>query len=48
MSTNENVDHSINSGRGPYIYRLNGQNHHVFKTLIPDDGDTPKFYQLHL
>lgn len=25
-----NVDHSINAGQGSYIYRLNGQNHHVF------------------
>lgn len=29
------VDHSINNGGGPYIYRLNGQNHHVFGALIP-------------
>ncbi|KAK1364059.1 hypothetical protein POM88_039620 [Heracleum sosnowskyi] len=44
-SSGGNVDHSINTGRGPYIYRLNGQNHHVFGSLIPDDGDTPKFCQ---
>ncbi|XP_063939748.1 uncharacterized protein LOC135148453 [Daucus carota subsp. sativus] len=43
-----NNDHSINKGRGPYIYRLNGQNHHVFGSLIPDDGDTPKFCQLYI
>lgn len=42
------VDHSINNGRAPYIYRLNGQNHHVFGTLIPDDGGTPKFCQLYI
>lgn len=47
-STGGNVDHSINTGRGPYIYRLNGQNHHVFGSLIPDDGDTPKFCQLYI
>lgn len=47
-STSENIDHSINSGRGSYIYRLNGQNHHVFGSLIPDDGDTPKFCQLYI
>ena len=47
-SSGGNVDHSINRGRGPYIYRLNGQNHHVFGSLIPDDGDTPKFYQLYI
>ncbi|XP_074358538.1 uncharacterized protein LOC141697880 [Apium graveolens] len=47
-SAGGNVDHSINNGRGPYIYRLNGQNHHVFGSLIPDDGETPKFCQLYI
>ena len=47
-SAGGNVDHAINRGRGPYIYRLNGQNHHVFGSLIPDDGDTPKFCQLYI
>lgn len=40
------VDRSINRGRSPYVYRLNGQNHHVFDTLIPDEGEPPKFFQL--
>ncbi|KAL8154530.1 hypothetical protein AgCh_000046 [Apium graveolens] len=30
------------------VYRLNGQNHHVFGTLIPNDGDDPKFCQLYI
>lgn len=47
-STCGNVDHSINNGRGPFVYRLNGQNHHVFGTLIPNDGDDPKFCQLYI
>lgn len=47
-STGGNIDHSINRCRGPYIYRLNGHNHHVFGSLIPDDGDTPKFCQLYI
>ncbi|XP_074336540.1 uncharacterized protein LOC141673679 [Apium graveolens] len=47
-SAGGNVDHSIYNGRGPYIYRLNGQNHHVFGSLIPDDGETPKFCQLYI
>lgn len=41
-------DHSVNKGGGPYIYRLNGQNHHIFGSLIPDDGDIPKFCQLYI
>ncbi|XP_074346722.1 uncharacterized protein LOC141685526 [Apium graveolens] len=47
-SAGGNVDHFINGGRGPYIYKLNGQNHHVFSSLIPNDGDTPKFCQLYI
>ncbi|WOG82720.1 hypothetical protein DCAR_0101888 [Daucus carota subsp. sativus] len=42
------VDHSINNGSSPYIYRLNGQNHHVFGSLIPNEGDDPKFCQLYI
>ncbi|KAL8100378.1 uncharacterized protein LOC141686785 [Apium graveolens] len=42
------VDHSINYGSAPYVYRLNGQKYHVFGTLIPNDGDDPKFFQLYI
>ncbi|XP_074356767.1 uncharacterized protein LOC141696538 [Apium graveolens] len=47
-STGGNIDHSINNGRAPYVYRLNGQNHHVFGSLIPNDNETPKFCQLYI
>lgn len=47
-STGGHVDNSINNGGSPYIYRLNGQNHHVFGSLIPDDGKDPKFCQLYI
>ncbi|XP_074371969.1 uncharacterized protein LOC141712794 [Apium graveolens] len=47
-STGGNIDHSINNGRAPYVYRLNGQNHHVFGSLIPNDNKTPKFCQLYI
>ncbi|KAK1362492.1 hypothetical protein POM88_046966 [Heracleum sosnowskyi] len=47
-STGGNIDHSVNNGCGPYVYRLNGQNHHVFGSLIPNDGETPKFCQLYI
>lgn len=47
-STGGKVDMSINNGRGPYVYRLNGQNHHVFGSLIPEDGNSPKFCQLYI
>ncbi|XP_074378006.1 uncharacterized protein LOC141719526 [Apium graveolens] len=42
------VDYSINSGRAPYVYHLNGQNHHVFGSLILNEGEDPKFCQLYV
>lgn len=42
------VDHLVNCGRAPYIYRLNGQNHHVFGTLIPNKGDDTVYCQLYI
>jgi hypothetical protein len=42
-----NVDNRINDGRGPYIFRLNGQNHHRIGTLLPGDGLNPRFAQLY-
>lgn len=42
------VDNSINNGSSPYVYRLNGQNHHLFGSLIPNDGEDPKFCQLYI
>jgi len=41
------VDHRINDGRGPYIFKLNGQNHHRIGTLLPADGLSPNFAQLY-
>jgi len=40
------MDHRINDGRGPYIFKLNGQNHHRIGTLLPADGLSPNFAQL--
>jgi hypothetical protein len=41
------VDHRVNDGRGPYIFRLNGQNHHRIGTLLPANGLNPSFAQLY-
>ncbi|XP_071695650.1 uncharacterized protein [Rutidosis leptorrhynchoides] len=37
------VDHKINSGRGPYVYRMCGQNYHLAGSVLPDEGDEPTF-----
>ncbi|KAK9724458.1 hypothetical protein RND81_05G073600 [Saponaria officinalis] len=38
------IDHSINQGRGPYTFRMGGQNIHRIGTLIPSTQTTPKFF----
>ena len=38
ISMGGKVDSRINDGRYPYIFKLNGQNHHRIGTLLPNDG----------
>ncbi|XP_071695069.1 uncharacterized protein [Rutidosis leptorrhynchoides] len=42
------IDHKINSGRGPYVYRMYGQNYHLVGSLLPEDGHNAKFLQLYI
>lgn len=42
------IDHSINQGRGPYTFRMGGQNCHRIGTLLPDGEARPKFCQLYI
>lgn len=42
------VDKEINKGKGTKIFRMAGINHHKMRSLIPSDGDTPKFCQLYI
>ena len=39
------IDSRINDGIHPYIFKLNGQNHHRIGTLLPNDGQDPQFAQ---
>ena len=41
------VDNRVNDGRGPYIFKLNGQTHHRIGTLLPNKGEDPQFAQLY-
>ena len=41
------IDNSINSTRGPYTFRINGQNYHLIGSLLPAQGEQPKFAQLY-
>ncbi|XP_044450928.1 uncharacterized protein [Triticum aestivum] len=42
------LDKKINKGRGPYVFRLNGQNRHQIGTLLPEEGNKPRFQQLYI
>ncbi|XP_057764030.1 uncharacterized protein LOC131008561 [Salvia miltiorrhiza] len=42
------IDHSINQGNTPPIFRLHGQNYHLIGSLMPMEGCPPKFAQLYI
>ncbi|XP_022032829.1 uncharacterized protein LOC110933937 [Helianthus annuus] len=42
------VDKSYQRGKGPYVFRLQGQNYHRMGSLFPNDGEEPKFSQLYI
>ncbi|XP_022004032.1 uncharacterized protein LOC110901515 [Helianthus annuus] len=43
-----NVNKSYQRGKGPYVFRLQGQNYHRMGSLLPNDGEEPKFSQLYI
>ncbi|XP_028085778.1 uncharacterized protein LOC114286752 [Camellia sinensis] len=42
------VDHSVSDGRGPYAFRISGENYHRIGSLLPTPGEKPKFSQLYI
>ncbi|XP_071726239.1 uncharacterized protein [Rutidosis leptorrhynchoides] len=42
------LDHSVNSGGAPYVYRMCGQNYHLAGSLLPEGGQQPRFCQLYI
>ncbi|OMP14190.1 DNA helicase PIF1, ATP-dependent [Corchorus olitorius] len=47
-STGGEVDNSVNTGGGPYVYSVNAVNHHRIGNLLPAEGRNPKFLQLYI
>lgn len=43
-----NVDHSVNNGKGPFVFRVSGRTYHSLGSLVPPDGLTPKYAQLYM
>lgn len=41
-------DTSVNVGRGPYCYRIQGMNCHRMGSLLPEVGKPPKFSQMYI
>ncbi|XP_021979960.1 uncharacterized protein LOC110876088 [Helianthus annuus] len=42
------VDPTVNRGNGPFCYRISGENYHSIGSLLPENGDQPKFCQLYI
>ncbi|KAL6546679.1 hypothetical protein OROMI_022400 [Orobanche minor] len=42
------VDTSVNKGRGPYVFKIQGANYHRIGSLLPQSGSYPKFSQLYI
>ncbi|XP_031275532.1 uncharacterized protein LOC116134028 [Pistacia vera] len=42
------VDHKINQGGGPYVFKLCRQNYHRIGLLLPPEGRKPQFTQLYI
>ncbi|XP_038685799.1 uncharacterized protein LOC119985580 [Tripterygium wilfordii] len=47
-STGGKIDKEINRGQGPYVFKINGQNHPLIGSLLPLDGQRPQFAQLYV
>lgn len=42
------IDHSINKGGAPYVFKLHGTNYHQIGSLLPHPGNQPKFSQFYI
>jgi hypothetical protein len=42
------VDKSINTGDGPYVFRINGVVHHRIGSLLPAPGRRPEYAQFYI
>ncbi|XP_071726453.1 uncharacterized protein [Rutidosis leptorrhynchoides] len=42
------IDDTINSGRGPYVFKISGQVYHWIGSLCPEEGNPPRFLQLYI
>ncbi|XP_062016162.1 uncharacterized protein LOC133732595 [Rosa rugosa] len=41
------IDHRINTGSGPYVFKISGQVHHLMGSILPSDGESSKYAELY-
>ncbi|CAN7057320.1 unnamed protein product [Brassica rapa subsp. trilocularis] len=41
-------DHSINNGRGTFVFRMSSENYHRICDIVPERGQAPNFSQLYI
>jgi len=42
------IDKTKNNGKAPPVFVLNGENYHQIGSLLPKDGEQPRFAQLYI
>lgn len=42
------IDNSINTGQGPKIFKLHGENYHLIGSVKPNPNEAAKFSQLYI
>ena len=42
------IDRSVNDGGGPNFFKINGQVCHRIGSLLPNEGDSPKYAELYI
>ncbi|ONK71066.1 uncharacterized protein A4U43_C04F4350 [Asparagus officinalis] len=40
------IDYNVMRGKGPYTFRMHGQNYHAIRSLIPEPPNKPRYAQL--
>lgn len=47
-SLGANIDGSLNTGRGPYVFHVHGVLYHLSRSLLPSPGTLPAYAQLYI
>ena len=47
-SIGASIDNSIMDGHGPNTFRISGENYHQIGSLLPPEGQPPRFVQLYV